>query len=272
MTELQITNPPSAFGEGVRTPAAMWVGVVVSMLLHLSLVAAIIAGTVAGSEDIEEEIAPKMLTFEKVDLLALGEEKPPNALPRIANPEPIVSKPDEVNLAQPEEPKIDLEEKKEREEKEDEEARKRKMLEALSALHNPNRPTNEDIPEGAESGVVGGNISDAALANLMSTYQAKLIGELSRYWEIPSTVPDEEIANLTDQVSVYVRLSAEGHIVQFEFQENSTNDQFDASIERVLRRYTVQGGRKLPVPEDEAVKSSVLHHGLNLKGWKYTGR
>lgn len=250
----------------------MWAGVVLTMLLHFGLVAVIIIGTMSGTKKIEEEIQPKMLTFEKVDLLALGEEKPPNALPRISNPEPAVRPPDEVNLAKPEEPVVDLEKKEEKKEKEDEEARKRKMLDALSALHNPNRPSNDDLPEGSEDGVIGGNISDAALANLMGTYAAKVISELSRNWEIPSTVPDEEIPSLAGQVAVYVRLSEQGHIVVHRFEKNSTNDQFDASIDRLLRRYTVTGGRKLPLPDDEAVKKSVLHHGLQLEGWEYTGR
>ncbi len=265
-------NPPPAFASDIRTPGAQVAGVVISMMLHFGLVAVIVAGTMASGESIEEQIEPKLLTFEKVELLALGEEKPPNALPRIANPEPEVRPPDEVNLAKPIEPVVDLEKKEEKKEKQDDEARKRKMLDALSALHNPNRPTNDVIPEGSEHGVVGGDISDAALANLMGTYAAKLIAELSRSWEIPSTVPDEEIPQLAGQVTVYVRLSADGHIVIHRFEKNSTNDQFDASIDRLLRRYTVSGGRKLPLPDDENVKASVLHHGLQLTNWEYTGR
>ena len=136
------TTPPSAFGESVRTPAAMWAGVLLTMLLHAGLVAAVIVGTMQGGEEIQEEIEPRMLKFEKVDLLALGEEKPPNQLPRIVNPEPVVQKPDEVNLAKPEEPVVELEKKEKKEAKEDDEVRKRKMAEALSALHNPHRPTN----------------------------------------------------------------------------------------------------------------------------------
>lgn len=266
-------NPPSAFGTNVRTPGAMWAGVAATMTLHLGLVAAIVIGTTSGGESIKEQIEPKLLTFEKVDLLALGEEKPPEALPRIANPEPEVKPPETVNLAKPAEPVIELEKPPEKKDaKEDEEARKRKMMEALSALHNPDRPTNEDIPEGSAAGVIGGDISDAAMANLMGTYAAKLIAELSQHWQIPSTVPDGEIAELAGQVSVYVRLSEAGHIVVHRFEKNSTNEQFDASIDRLLRRYTVSGGRTLPLPDEAQVLASILHHGLQLEGWTYTGR
>lgn len=251
----------------------MGAGVLLSLLLHAGLVAAIIVGTMRGAQDIEEHIEPKMLRFEQVDLLALGEEKPPEALPRIANPEPAVRPPEEVNLAEPDEPVVDLKKKEEEKEKEDEDARKRKMQDALSALHNPNRPTNEDTPEGSTEGVLGGDITDAALANLMGTYASKLMGELSRYWEIPSTVPPEEIQSLTGQVEVYVRLSESGHVVSFKFESHSTNDQFDASIDRLMRRFQVSGGgRTLPLPEDEQVRQAVLRQGLLLQTWEYTGR
>ena len=265
-------NPPAAFGRGAQSPTAVGFGVAMTFALHLGLITAIVIGTMRGEAAIEEQIEPTMLRFEKVDLLALGEEKPPNALPRIANPEPAVKPPDEVNLAQPEEPVVDLEKKDEKQEKEDEDARKRKMLDALSALHNPNRPTNEDIPEGSEEGVVGGDITDAALANLMNTYVAKLMAELSRYWELPSTIPPDEAQNLAGQVSVYVRLSEEGHIVTHRFQSESNNEQFDGSIDRLLRRFHVSGGRKLPLPDEAAVKDAVLRQGLSLDGWEYTGR
>ena len=265
-------NPPIAFGRGVHSPTAVGFGIGISLALHVGLIVAIVIATMKSEEHIEEQIEPAMLRFEKVELLALGEEKPPNALPRIANPEPAVRPPDEVNLAQPEKPVVDLEKKEEKKEKEDEEARKRKMLDALSALHNPNRPTNEDIPEGSEQGVVGGDITDAALANLMNTYVAKLVAELSRYWELPSTIPPEEIQNLAGEVSVYVRLSEEGHVVSHRFLKESANEQFNASIDRLLRRFSVSGGRKLPLPEEPAVKEAVLRQGLNLEGWEYTGR
>jgi outer membrane biosynthesis protein TonB len=263
-----------AFGRRDAGKAAVGAGIVFTFILHAALVAAIIVGTMHGEENIKEEIEPQMLRFEEVDLLALGEEKPPNQLPRIANPEPEVAPPDEINLAKPQEPVVDLEKEEEKEKKEeDDDARKKKMLDALSALHNPNRPTNEDIPEGAAEGVVGGDITDAALANLMNTYVAKLVGELSRYWEVPSTIPPAEIQQLAGQVVVYVRLSESGHVVTYQFREESSNEQFNLSIERLIRRFQVSGGgRTLPLPEEEEVRAVVIREGLNLSDWEYTGR
>ena len=255
----------------MSSPTAVGFGVAITMLLHFGLIGVIVMATMQGEKKMEEELEPAMLRFEKVELLALGEEKPPEALPRIANPEPAVRPPDEINLAEPEEPVIDLQ-KEEPKEKEDIDARKRKMLDALSALHNPNRPTNEDTPEGSLEGIAGGDITDVALANLMNTYVAKLVGELSRYWEVPSTIPPEEIESLAGQVSVYVRLSEEGHVVTYRFLAESGNQQFNQSIDRLIRKFEVTAGRKLPLPDDPAVKDAVLRQGLNLQNWEYTGR
>ncbi len=250
----------------------MVVGGAVALLMHGMLVVVVVIGTYWGQQNIEDEIEPKMLKFDDVQLLALGEEKPDDALPRLPNPEPAVQPPEEVNLAQPDEPVVDLEKPKEEKVKEDKDAREKKMLDALSALHNPNRPTNDETPEGGAEGVMGGTVSDAALANLMGTYQAKLLAEIAKVWQIPSTLSDEEIAKLAGQVAVYVRLSDEGYVVSYNFERSSPNDQFNGSIERVLRRFQVSGGRKLPLPENEEIRQMVLREGLNLVNWTSTVR
>ncbi len=256
------------------TPAQIFGGLAATFSLHILIVLAVVIGTWHGEQAIEEDIEPHLLEFEKVELLALGEEKPPEALPRIANPEPVTKEPDKVILEQPKEPVVQLEKEKPKEAEEKEEKdRKKRMLDALSALHNPNRPTNEDTPEGSEKGVVGGTISDAAMENLMGTYAAKLMAELTRTWEVPSTIDESEVAALSNQVQVYVRLSESGDIVSYKFTKKSDNDQFNASIDRVLKRFQLAyGGRKLPMPDDPAVKDAVLKQGLNLKTWEFTGR
>lgn len=253
-------------------PIHMVLGGAIALFMHGMLVVVVVIGTYWGQQNIEDEIEPKMLKFDDVQLLALGEEKPDDALPRLPNPEPAVQPPEEVNLAQPDEPVVDLEKPKEEKVKEDKDAREKKMLDALSALHNPNRPTNDETPEGGAEGVMGGTVSDAALANLMGTYQAKLLAEIAKVWQIPSTLSDEEIAKLAGQVAVYVRLSDEGYVVSYNFERSSPNDQFNGSIERVLRRFQVSGGRKLPLPENEEIRQMVLREGLNLVNWTSTVR
>ena len=244
-----------------------------TVLLHSAVVGLLIWGSLASGADIQEKIEPRMLEFEDVQLLALGEEKPPNQLPRIPNPPPKTRRPDVVDPTparppepQPDEPPPDAVPDPEPEIEKDD------LLEALSDLHDPARPTNTDVPEGASEGVVGGELTDAALANLMHTYQARLKAELTRRWTLPATVSREEAAALAGEVVVYVRLSRDGYVVDYRFKQRSENPQFDDSIERLIKRFMVtHGGRRLPVPEDPRVLEAVLEQGLEFEKWEYTG-
>lgn len=249
-------------------PTHVATGVVVSLFTHIAVIGVVIFGTIRGEAKLEAEIEPKMLAFEEVELLALGVEKKPEALVRIANPEPATRPPDEIVIEQPSEPVVELK-KPEPVEATKEDDRKRQMLDALSALHNPNRPTNEDLPEGSEEGVIGGT----ALTSLIGSYATKLVAEISRLWELPSTVTPSDAQALADSVEVYVRLSESGNIVTFQFRKRSGNEQFDDSIERLLKRFQVQyGGRTLPLPDEPSARSAVIQQGLNLKGWEFSGQ
>lgn len=74
-------------------------------------------------------------------------------------------------------------------------------------------------------------------------------------------------------MSVYIRLSQRGDVVSYEFKQRSGNEQFDASIERVIRKFQPSGGgKRLPLPENEEVRQIVIRQGLNLNAWEYTGR
>lgn len=272
-------------------------------LLHGLLAGAIVLAGVLGDEGSGDD-AYLDIVFDQVELLALGDEKAPQELPRIANPEPApaVEEPEPLDAPPPEpveepppvveepvpDPSVPTEaelerqrqEERERERKRreeearaEQEARQRRMNEALNALHNPNRPTNDDLAAGSRDGVAGGTVSDAALANMMGTYQARLLQEISRYWEVPTTITDAERNALKGQVWVYVRLSESGHIVTFNFRRQSENEQFNASIERVLKRFQVQfGGRTLPLPDNPEVRRAVIARGLELKTWDSVGR
>lgn len=244
------------------------IGFLTTFMLHASLVGGVIYGAYASPG--EEVEAPAMMEFQNVELLALGEEKPPNQLPRVANPAPPEVKEKAINVAKPAEeppPKKEPEEKT-KAKPQKQESRRNKLLDDLQDLHNPNRPSNEDVPEGSEDGVAAGTVSDAAMANMMNTYQVHLLETLAKYWRIPSTLSSDEINALAGKVSVYVRLSDSGHIVSFRFTTKSENPQFDASIERLMRGFEVKGGRKLPIPDAPEVRNVVLHEGLNLRNWK----
>ena len=202
------------------------------------------------------------------ELLALGEEKPPQALPRIANPPPPEVKPDVVDPTPDDSPSLQKPEvKPEPPPETPEEVRRKKMQDALSALHDPNRPVNDDTPAGSEEGVVGGTVSDAALAHLMNTYTARLIQALRERREAPSSLSEEEIAALDRKVAIYVRLSSEGHILSYQWVKRSGNDLYDDSLELTLKRFMLQyGGRTLPLPEQPEVREQVLLQGLRFTG------
>ena len=283
--EANVSIPPSQIPRNALQrrdeldPATIIAGGIASFMLHGSIIGLVILGTWQQEEKIEEQVEEKMLEFEEVDLLALGEEKPPNQLPRISNVKPPEVKPDEVNIAKPDKNAVVLDKKeeekpKEAEEKEDaKEKSRQKLLDALSAQYDPERPANEEIPEGSDEGIVGGSLSDAAKANLMGTYQAKLVGEISKNWTVPTTIPPEQIKQLQGRVAVYIRLSDKGYVVSYSFKKKSGNDQFDASIERVIKKFQVLGGgKKLPLPENPEIQQIVLKKGLNLKEWVYTGQ
>lgn len=274
-------NPSQRPGRGQQEldVATIVAGVICSILLHGSIIALVAIGTMHTEEKIEQQLDEKMLEFEEVELLALGEVKPPNQLPRISNVKPQEVKPDEVSLDKKKPDAVPIEKpeeekKKDAEEREDaKDERRKKMLEALSAQYDPERPANEEIPEGGEQGVVGGGLSDAAKANLMGTYQAKLVGELSKTWTVPTTISPEQVAQLQGKITVYIRLSDEGYVVSYAFKQRSGDDQFDASVERVMKKFQVTGGgKKLPLPDNPEVRQIVLKQGLNLKNWEYTGQ
>lgn len=268
---------------------SMAIGLLVTALLHAGLVGAFVLQNLLGPESKEPDEPPETMEFEDVELLKLGEKKPKNELPRISNPPPPKQKKETVDLDPKQEEKPEPKEQKEPEPaKEEQEApepkerppkpdesetRQKEMNEAFESLHNPNRPTNDDAPEGSKKGVVGGSISDEAMANLMGTFQAKLIEAISKRWQVPTTIPEDQLSKLKGTVAVYVRLSESGHVVSYRFIQRSGNEQFNSSIERVLRQFQVSGGgATLPLPENKSVRKTVLERGLNLKNWEYTGR
>lgn len=264
-------------------PVVAAVGVASSITLHATLVGLVVWGTMRGDEAMEEKTEEEMVKFEDVELLSLGEEKPPQQLPRKANPAPSPDKQETVTLEEkekpePEEPEEppepsdqEPEEPPEPDDEPDEsEAREEAMNEAFESLHNPNRPVNDDTPEGSEKGVAQGTVADEAMASLMGTFKTKFLKKLGENWQIPSTISEEQLQKLYGKVVVYIRLSKDGHVVSYRFLRRSGNEQFDGSIERLLRRFQVTGGgRSLPLPEDSRLREKIIADGIRLTKWEH---
>jgi hypothetical protein len=142
------------------------------------------------------------------------------------------------------------------------------VLSDLESEYDPDRPVNEDAPVGSEKGVAGGTSTDLALQNLTKTYAHKINQAIGKYWQVPTALSDRDFARLAGDIVVHLRLSKGGHVVTYHFKKKSGNLSLDSSVERVIRKFTVSGGRKLPLPDNEEVREVVLRQGLNLKGWK----
>lgn len=273
---------------GGLDPIVVAAGVASTLLLHAFIVGMVVWGTMSG-DDAEEKTDDKKMEFEDVELLSLGEEKPSNQLPRIANPSPAPAEQETVTLEEEEKPEK-KKKKKEKDEPEEQpreeppeeppepdqepseaESREKAMNEAFDSLHDPQRPTNDDVPEGSKKGVAAGTVADEALANLMGTFKAKLLEKIGEHWRIPTTISDEQLDELTGKVKVYVRLSENGHVVSYRFLRRSGHSQFDGSIERVMQQFQAgKGGRTLPMPENDKVHTAVLEDGLQLVSWGRT--
>ncbi|MGM0556417.1 MAG: TonB C-terminal domain-containing protein [Myxococcota bacterium] len=257
-----------------RGPSALLVAgsVIASLVFHAALAGLMVWGTMLSEEDMEEDAAPETLKFENVELLALGEEKPPEQLPRLANPAPPEVDEDAVNLAAEQKPEPEKEKEEEKKDK-DREDREKRMADALSQLNNPNRPSNTDTPEGREEGVAGGTATDPELASKMQTWQAKLKAALVQHWEVPTTLTDAEVEQLAGKVNVRVKISSTGRILNFRFLEKSGNEQFDASINAVLEKFSATGGGKqLPMPNDPGVTRQLVQQPLLLQQWDALAR
>ena len=285
------------------TPRPDWpeiaAGIALSALFHGGIILMALVSLWLATGETEEEEEGYEVIFDDVQLLALGEERDPNALPRLTGDEGAPAEPDVVDpdLEPTEadvEPEIDPDpteesdpEEAERQRREEEarleeerrveeerrrrEARQRRMQEAAGRFDAEGR--GDEAPEGSPHGVPEGTVTDADMADMEQTYYARLLREIARHWEIPTTIADHEVSGLAGRVQVYVELSPQGHVERYEFRQKSGNEQFDESIERVIRQFQASGGgEQLPLPETEEIRQAVLQQGLRLQRWEHMAR
>ena len=274
----------------------MAAGIALSLLFHGTILFVALFGVWCAGGIEEEEGEEYDLVFDDVELLALGEERDPHALPRLTGDEGSPPDPDsmaEITEDDPEvavEPEVEPEvedlpdpEEVERQRREEEEARRererrraeqerqRRMQEALGRFESDGR--GDEAPEGSPHGIAGGTATDADQANMLQTYHMRLLRAIERHWEIPSTISDTELQQLAGLVRVHVRITDAGHISEFQFQQKSDHEQFDESIERVLRQFQAQhGGSQLPMPEEEVIRQQITSRGLTLTNWERVQR
>lgn len=262
-------------------------GAAVSVALHGGLALFVVLAALFEPEPEEPEFLD--LVFEEVELLALGEIRDSQELPRMAGDfSPPVA--DEVVIEPSTEPTPEpqadptpppeapdpaaIQRQREEEEARQEEAERvareerQRRREAAFGRIDSSGP-GDAVPEGSPDGVAGGTVSDAALANMMQTYQVRVLQEIQRFWEVPSTLTEQELQRLYGQVRVHVRLSESGHVTSYRIIARSGNEQFDGSIERVIQRFERQrGGRALPMPDEPELRRQIISQGLTLTNWE----
>lgn len=295
MTQLRNQAP-----RGRREEASwqeMAAGVALTLFFHgLILVTAVFSTWCAGAE--EEPTETVEVAFDDVELLALGEEPDPHALPRLTgdegappatdemvdvvedSPEPDTAPEPEPEPEQPDPEEVERQQELERQRQEArreeerrraEEERRRRMEEATGRFQAEGR--GDEAPEGSPEGVAGGTVTDADRADMMQTYHARLLRAIERHWEIPSMIDDAELEQLAGRVRVYVELDDAGHVVNYDFRRKSDHEQFDDSIERVLRQFHHRhGGHQLPLPEQTEIRAEIVSRGLTLTNWETVQR
>jgi len=264
---------PYRLGRGRNNGVAFVVGgVFVTVMVHMSVIVAVVIGTITGSEAIEKKAEVEMAPFTPVELIKLGVERPKNHLPRISNPAPKTVKEDVVNLAnKAKSPDEVVLQKKDPEPKEAKRVkRKEKINNLLDSINNPNRPVNDDKPDGLASGVAEGTVVDDAQKALMNTWMAKMQRSIIRQWRVPQTITRTRAKELSGHVRIYVRVSEEGHVVSWRFKRKSEDSQFNSSCEDAVRRFSAKSGagHKLPMPDQEDVRKLIVKRGFTLTRWK----
>lgn len=287
-------------GNGSRSWPEVTAGMVVSICFHGVIVALALAMALfADDVEPEEEDDTYELVFDDVELLALGEERDPDMMPRLAGDEgapPEVDEEVEAVAEEPvepvaeadvepeleperepetpeeeEEPAVDPEELRRQEEAEQarqaEEERRRRRDRARQALGQfEAEGRGDEAPEGSADGIAGGTATDGDPAD---TYQARVINELEERWQIPSIITDADLAQLAGRIRVQISLDDEGHITEFRFAQRSEHRQFDDSVERVLREFMAdRGGAQLPLPEDDELRRAIINQGMTLSNWE----
>lgn len=264
----------------------MAAGIALTLFFHGAIVFSLVVGALWGEE---EEVEEQEVVFDDVELLALGEDVDPDMMPRLTGdegappeaevaeeetppppevepepePEDVDPEPEDVE-PEAEEPEVDEEEERRRRREE----RQRQMDEALGQFDAEGR--GDEAPEGSEEGTARGTSTDG---DAIGTYQDRLLEVLGEHWEVPVTISDEEVQRLAGRVSVYVRLSDDGHVTQFQFRQKSGNEQFDTSIERLMRHFEAdEGGEVLPLPDDDGLRRQVVEGGLTLSTWENLDR
>ncbi len=240
----------SLYSPNQRHQRLPWIGgFIFTTALHTTLIYFIVSGPSNASEVVNP------MVFQEVELLRLGESINTD-MPTISNPAPE-TQPEEVVHLNPQDPPE--EEPEEEREEEPEVADLPPEQPRDNTRHNPERPVNQDAPEGREDGIQGGTSLSVTAQNMMI---ARIQQAIQRAYQRPAGITDEQMRDLEGEI--LVRFNHEGRITGFRWIENSQNPLWDRAVERTLNHYRI-GSRRLPLPFDNTeAMSYFIDRGIQL--------
>ena len=250
-------------------------GLISSILLHI--IGAFIFLNV-GSID-EEPPEEPVIAVEMVALTALGEPPPPKVLPRIVAPPPppedatkeisISREIKEEEKPKPKKEKPKPKKKKPKPKKKKPKKRKRKRVsksDLFSGLSQEDPRADRGPRHGDRRGSIEGT-STKWNGNVVSAYVSRVSNTIKRHFKPPASIDKKTLNKL--KTTVYVKLKPIGQRVaqvtgRIRCKKCSGNKFFDDAALRALKKFTEEGGAKLPLPKSEIERKSVLQNGFTL--------
>ena len=251
------------------------IGIAVTLSLHVGLIGGVIYfdGQKEPDQPLEE--------VQWVSLTALGEELPPQSVPRIVAPPPPPP-PEDKAVSLSRQVKQDLPKKKKKKKKKKDPPKKKKRESRKQTKKRKKKETKKvsmnDLfgrqDDRADSGPRAGHKKGSALGSSLSLNEKTLLGEytarvarlIQRSLNIPASISASARKKLTTEV--YIRLNKNLTIKGTpKIKKSSRNRFFDQAALRALDQFTSQGGRTFPRP-DASLKRYVFKKGflIRIKG------
>jgi outer membrane biosynthesis protein TonB len=249
------------------------IGISVSITLHLGLVAGLFyfdQKSTTPDEPLEE--------IQWVSLTALGEERPPQSVPRIVAPPPPPP-PEEKAVSLSRQIKKDEPKKKKKKKKKKEPPKKKKRESRKASKKRKKKPPKklsaDDLfgrqDDRADNGPRLGHKKGSAIGTSLTLNEATLLGEytarisrlIERNLNIPASISASDRKRLTTQI--YVRLGKKLKIKgNPKIKKSSKNRFFDQAALRAVGLFTEKGPKAFPSPPSE-LKRYVFKKGFLIK-------
>ncbi len=257
----------------------------VSAVLALAINGGLFAGMAfAGLLNPEEpEPTYEAIDVEVLQLPAQGKERPESALPRIVRTQTPDVEADTASLSREKEEELEREKKKKEdeqrkldeekrrldeekkqlaEERKKERDRKRAMTRALNNLDDRG---DEDNPDGFAKGDKYGTSLDPNSLRNQRAYGNRVKAALSRQFQVPATIPRDELKRLS--AKVWFKVNKDGKVTASKLRRGSGNRFFDEASMRTLKRFGAGTALRIPLPpsSQKKLRRQILRKGITTE-------